>query len=253
MKRTCWSFLWHRVSHPFWHLALLLVLTGSALMGLGCVPPGARVNTAQSGPIKTCGPEGVIDDFEDNNNQINVVAERGGYWYTYADQKGSTIWPVQGDQGGTFTVVEGGHDSKYAAEMKGHLAPSSIVYAAMGLNFTDPKEAYDASQFVGVTFFAKRSASSTNKLFVKLPDGSTDPDGGICSACFNDYGTEISVGTEWKRVVLPFRDLKQEGEWGVPRRPHLTPSKLFAIHWEAKTSGAEFDFLIDDIAFICKG
>lgn len=233
---------------------LLSTLSLAMTVAAGCVPPGAKVTT---GPgemaLKECGPEGVIDDFEDNNNQITVVGERGGYWYTYADDKGSTIWPEQGDKGGTFTLVEGGNNSKYAVEMKGKLAPQSIVYAAMGLNFLDPKEPYDASKFVGITFFAKRSATSTGKLVVKLPDGSTDPDGGVCKACYNDYGTVLTVGEQWQRYVLPFRDLKQEPDWGVPRKPHITPSKLFAIHWEAKSSGAEFDFIVDDVAFICKG
>ena len=107
--------------------------------------------------MKECGPDGVIDDFEDNNNQINVVGDRGGYWYTYVDKEGSTVWPEPGDKGGTFTLVEGGHDSKFAAEIKGKLAGKSIVYAAMGLNFRDPKEAYDASMYEGITFWAKRA------------------------------------------------------------------------------------------------
>ena len=115
--------------------------------------------------------------MEDNNNQINVTGERGGYWYTYADKDGSTVWPVPGDQGGTFTMVENGHDSKFAAEMKGKLAGKSIVYAAMGLNFMDPKEPFNASAFEGITFWAKRAANTAGKLTVKLPDGNTDPDG----------------------------------------------------------------------------
>jgi len=41
----------------------------------------------------------------------------------------------------------------------------------MGLNFLDPKEPYDASKYDGITFFAKRAASSTGKLVVKMPDG----------------------------------------------------------------------------------
>src|SRR5262245_15416478 len=85
----------------------------------GCVPPGAKVAPPGTVPLKECGVDGVIDDMEDNNNQITVTGERGGYWYTYADKDGSTVWPVPGDSGGTFTMVEGGHESKYAAEMKG--------------------------------------------------------------------------------------------------------------------------------------
>src|SRR3982750_599268 len=111
----------------------------------GCVPPGAHVAPPGTVALKECGPDGVIDDMEDNNNQISVIGERGGYWYTYVDKEGSTVWPVPGENGGTFTMVEGGHESKFAAEMKGKLAGKSIVYAAMGVNFTDPKEAFNAS------------------------------------------------------------------------------------------------------------
>ena len=220
----------------------------------GCLPmPGAKVAPPGTVPMKECGPDGVIDDFEDNNNQISVIGERGGYWYTYADTKGSTVSPLPGDQGGVFTPVEGGHDSKFAVEMKGQLAGSSIVYAAMGLNFQDPKGPYDASMYEGISFWAKRAPNTAPKLFVKLPDGNTDPDGAVCSKCFNDFMTELTVGEQWKRFVIPFRDLKQEGTWGSPRRPHIDSSKLYAIHWQAKASGADFDFWIDDIAFVCKG
>ena len=67
------------------------------------------------------------------------------------------------------------------------------------------------------------------------------------------YGYTITIGDDWQRYVLPFKDLKQEPDWGVPRKPHMNAGKVYAIHWEAKTSGGEFDFLIDDIAFVCKG
>lgn len=239
--------------HAHMHSSFLILLAAAATLGGGCAPFGTRAQSDRPPSYKECGPDGLIDDFEDNNNQINVTDDRGGYWYTYADKLGSTVWPEQGDNGGTFTVVEGGNGSKYAVNMKGKLAASSIVYAAMGLNFRDPKEGFDASKYAGITFFARRGAASTGKLFVKLPDGNTDPDGAVCSACYNDFGTELTVGEKWTRFVLPFRDLKQEGAWGSPRRPHVDPSKLYAIHWEAKSSGADFDFWVDDIAFVCKG
>lgn len=231
------------------HVSVLYV---GAALSVGCTPFGQKAASDRPPSYKECGPEGIIDDFEDNNNQITVFDDRGGYWYTYADKEGSTVWPEQGDNGGTFTLSEGGNGSKYAVNMKGKLAAKSIVYAAMGLNFRDPKEAFDASKYEGITFYAKRGPGSTGKLFVKLPDGNTDPDGAVCTACFNDYGVELTLGDQWKRYVLPFRDLKQEPFWGSPRRPHIDRSKLYAIHFEAKASGADFDFWVDDIAFVCK-
>lgn len=233
-------------------LSVLVPLIGALGMVGGCDSFGKKPESEKPVAMKECDPEGQIEDFEDNNNQINLAGERGGYWYTYSDKEGSTIWPIEGDKGGTFTLVEGGNNSKYAATMKGRLAGASVVYAAMGLNFQDPKEPYDASKYLGITFFAKRSSGSTSKLIIKLPDGNTDPDGQVCSACYNDYGYTITVSEQWQRYVLPFRDMRQEPFWGSPRKPHIDPSKLFAIHWEAKTPGAEFEFTVDDIAFICK-
>jgi endoglucanase len=234
-------------------LALFAEVAVILACAAGCVPPGAHVAPPGTVALKECGPDGVIDDMEDNNNQISIIGERGGYWYTYADKDGSTVWPLPGDSGGTFTMVEGGHDSKYAAEMKGHLAGKSIVYAAMGLNFMDPKEPYNASTYEGITFYAKRAANTIGKLNIKMPDGNTDPDGQICSACFNDYGYAINVGEQWQRYVLPFNDLKQEPDWGAPRKPHIDRKKVYAIHFEAKVPSGEYDFFIDDIAFVCKG
>jgi endoglucanase len=214
---------------------------------VGCVAPGAR--NAGSIALKECGPDGLIDDLEDGNSQTAHVGGRGGYWYVYADKQGSTLTPS-----GTFESMEGGRDaSKYVAEMKGKLAGSSIVYAGIGLNFTDPKVPYDASKYEGITFFAKRAPNTIGKLTVKLPDVNTDPDGKVCTECYNDFGYTIDVGEQWQRYVLVFHDLRQEGTWGSPRKPHIDPRKLFAIHWEAKTSGGEFDFFIDDIAFVCQG
>jgi endoglucanase len=231
---------------------LSLLLPGIATASSGCTPFGVRPASDRPPVYRDCGPDGLIDDLEDNNTQISVFDDRGGYWYTYADKAGSNIFPEQGDKGGTFTMAEGGNGSKYAVNFKGKLASASVVYAAAGLNFRDPKEAFDASKYAGVSFYAKHGPGSTSKLSVKLPDGNTDPDGAVCSACYNDFGAEIEVGAQWKRYVLPFRDLHQEGSWGAPRKPHVDPSKLFAIHWESKASGADFDFWIDDIAFICK-
>jgi hypothetical protein len=230
-----------------------LLAAAVAASGAACVPFGTKPLVSSVGPLKECGADALIDDFEDNNTQIAVIGDRGGYWYTYADKQGSTVWPVEGDKGGTFTMVDGGHDSKFAANVKGHLVSKSDTYAAMGLNFLDPKGGYDASAYEGITFFTKRGSGSNGKLWVKVSDGNTDPDGGICSACFNDYQVQIEVGDVWQRVVIPFHDLRQEGDWGSPRKPHVDRGKLYAIHFESKTPGADFDFLVDDIAFICKG
>ena len=196
---------------------------------------------------------GQIDDFEDNNNQNNVVDNRGGYWYTFVDKVGSTVWPEAGEAGGTFTPSEGGYNSKYAANFKGKIGTAAIVFGALGMNFQDPKAAYDASKYEGVTFFAKRGPNSTGKVRLKVPDANTDPEGGVCSECFNDFGSDLNLTEQWQRYVIPFRDMKQMEGWGAPRKAHIDPTKIFGMQWQVNVQGADYDMWIDNLGFICKG
>jgi endoglucanase len=230
---------------------LLSALAFAAAATSGCLKPNPEA--AKGAAMKECGPTGQIDDFEDNNNQNLVVDNRGGYWYTFADKTGTTVWPEVGEAGGTFTPSEGGYNSKYAAEFKGKIGTAAIVFGAVGMNFQDPKSTYDASKYEGITFFAKRGANSTGKVRLKVPDKYTDPEGGVCSECFNDFGADLNLTEQWQRFVLPFRDLKQLEGWGSPRKPHVDPTTLFGLQWQVNVPGADYDIFIDNVGFICKG
>jgi len=197
-----------------------------------------------------CGPDALVDDGEDQNNQVIVQKGRSGYWYTYVDDNKSTIEPTAGKLGGTFTMSPGGaNGSQYAARMWGTLGPGGTVYAGMGMNFVDPKEPYDASMYGGVKFYARKGPGSTDKVRLKIPDISTDPDAGKCKECFNDFGVTFPVTEAWTEYVLPFELAKQEPYWG-DEFPRITPSKIYALQWQANTNGANFDIYVDDVAFV---
>ena len=101
---------------------LMLVLCAGALPVLGCVipPPQAPAaspgsaasignksggaTTAGVGVGKDCGPNGLIDDGEDGNNQNLPNDNRGGYWYTFKDKGTTTVDPPAGEEGGTFAM-----------------------------------------------------------------------------------------------------------------------------------------------------
>jgi len=236
-------------------LLLATATLSGALFGTGCITAaGKGASSSKGGALKTCGPEAVIDDFEDNNNQVTVIDGRGGYMYTFADKAGTTVWPESGDNGGTFTPSPGGHNgSKFAANFKGTLGTAEVVFGAMGINFQDPKGLYDASKYAGITFWAKRGSDSVAKVRVKVPDKNTDPEGGVCSECYNDFGVTLNLTEQWTRYTLPFKDLKQEPGWGQPHKPHIDPSTLTAIQFQASTQGASYDIWIDDISFVCAG
>jgi endoglucanase len=232
-----------------WAVALLASTGGAA----GCLVPTAAAKASGPPAAKECGPDGLVDDGEDGNNQTLPVARRGGYWYTFVDKAGSTVTPMAGEQGGTFAMTEGGaNGSKLAANFKGKIGTGALVFSGLGLNFVDPKDKYDASAFTGVAFFAKRGDESTGKVRLKVPDGNTDPEGGVCSECFNDFGGDLNLTTEWRKYVFPFQTMAQMPGWGAPRKPHVKPATIYGLQWQVNTPGAAYDIWIDDVQFVCR-
>ena len=211
--------------------------------------PGAAIGNTG---FKECGPEGLIDDGEDGNNQNLPNDNRGGYWYTFRDKKGTTIEPVAGEDGGTFAMSEGGHGSQFAARYHGKIGTGAPLFGGMGMNFVDPKAAYDASKYAGISFWAKKGENSTGKVRLKVPDVNTDPDGGVCTECFNDFGGDLNLTTEWKQYIFPWKAMKQMPGWGNPRKPHITPSKIYGIQFQVNVPSANYDIYIDDLKFICQ-
>ncbi|MFZ5890969.1 MAG: hypothetical protein ACOY0T_07955 [Myxococcota bacterium] len=242
-------------THSFATIAsIALAFTANA-----CIAPPPQGKPGEANPqatedsLKTCDANGLIDDAEDNNNQLATVGERGGYWYTFVDKAGSTVTPTAGDQGGTFTMQEGGaNGSRYAANVKGKIGTGETVYAAMAFNFVDPKGEYDASRYAGITFFAKHAQGSTAKLRVKVPDVQTDPAGKRCSECFNDFGFDLDLSPDWTRYVLPFSKMRQMEGWGAPRPSHIDPSQIYGVQFQVNQKGADYDISVDDIAFVCR-
>jgi endoglucanase len=202
--------------------------------------------------FKECTAEGLIDDGEDGNNQNLPNDNRGGYWYTFRDKKGTTIDPVAGEDGGTFAMSEGGHGSQFAARFHGKIGTGAPLFGGMGMNFIDPKGPYDASKYAGISFWAKTGDNSTPKVRLKVPDTNTDPDGGVCQECFNDFGGDLTLTKEWKQYIFPWKAMKQMPGWGSPRKPHVTPAKIYGVQFQVNVPSATYDIYIDDLKFICQ-
>jgi endoglucanase len=213
--------------------------------------PGAPI--AWPAGIKDCGPNGMIDDGEDGNNQNLPADNRGGYWYTFRDKKGTTVDPIAGEDGGTFAMTEGfGHASQFGARYHGKVGTGAPLFAGMGMNFVDPKAPYDASKYAGIAFYAKRGENSTPKVRLKVPDANTDPEGGVCTECFNDFGADLTLTTDWKLYIFPWKSMKQMPGWGNPRKPHITPAKIYGIQFQVNIPSANYDIAVDDLQFICQ-
>jgi hypothetical protein len=118
----------------------------------------------------------------------------------------------------------------------------------MGFSLTDPKDAYDAGKYGGLKFYAKKGAGE-GKIRIKIPDSNTDPEGGRCQECFNDFGASVGLTQEWTEYVLPFYLSKQESGWGDTFNS-IVPTALYGMQWQVNTPGASFDIWLDDIAFV---
>lgn len=232
----------------------LLALTSAlALSGAGCAglasPTSESVRNSKEGAACPA-PEALIDDGEDGQNQSAVVDGRGGYWYTFVDTAGSTVWPTAGAQGGTFEMSPGGaQGTAYAARFKGQIGTGTVVFVGAGVNFVDPKGQYDASKYGGISFWAKKGPGSTNKVRLKIPDAYTDPDGGHCSECFNDLGADFTLTEEWQLFTFPFKSLRQLPGWGRPRRFKVDSSTIYSIQFQVNDPGQPYDVFIDEIRF----
>ncbi len=234
-------------------LALAMLVVGAA----ACEPDASRspdANAVGAFDLGGCTLDAVVEDAEDNDHRTLDRQERGGYMYTFLDEAGSTVEPTAGRLGGTFSQGEGGaNGSMYAAHFSGTLASGSTVYAGYGLNFVDPKGPYDASAYEGVAFFARRGPDSTGTVRLKVPDANTDPDGGVCSECFNDFGADLELEEEWTQFVFSFEQLGQMQGWGEPRPGSVDSSQIYGLQFQVFSPGASFDIWVDDISFYgCK-
>lgn len=221
------------------------LLASAALAALACACNPLTANELNR--IGACAPEDIIEDAENGDSQAVIAGGRGGYLYTFVDDKGSSVDP--GPE--AFAPSPGGPaDSRFMIRVAGKLEAGGDNYAGVGLSFTDPKAPYDASAYQGISFFARAEAGTDPHLRVKLPDTATDPDGETCKECYNDFGVDFAVDEEWTRYVVRWSDLAQNTGWGDPRPSGLNTAAVYGVQWQMSTPGSNFDIQIDDVAFV---
>jgi hypothetical protein len=210
----------------------------------------ADLNTCRAGTRP--GDDGIIDDFEDGNNQVSLEGGRDGYWWTKKDDKGAAINPDP------FAPSEGGADkSDMALRAYGSTASGSEEAGYWGAGFganmlTGSGGMYDASKHAGISFKAKIAPGTVPNIRFSVGDVNTHPDGHMCRTCWNHFGKNLTLTTEWKEYRILFAEMHQRPFWGDPRPGAVNPSKILAIDW-AYVGGGPFDVSIDDVQFIdCK-
>jgi endoglucanase len=260
-----------RVSH--WLGSAFLALSMAACITSGPEPaspaPAAAAAKSSSTAVSSSSVEStakfcakghsedvLLEDMEDNDNRILVKDGRGGYWFSFRDDKGSTLTPDSDSQTSwckpppskIFPMAEGGAGgSKHSARFQGKLIKSDGQWAGVGLGIADDKGscAFDASKYKGVSFMAKGPA----KVRVRVPDVNNAPEGNVCKKCYNDFGVDIDLTAEWKEYTIPFESMTQQRGRGE-EVPHIAVEKIYGIMWMAYAAGAEFDVRIDNVKLV---
>ncbi|HVV53637.1 MAG TPA: hypothetical protein VHO06_28535 [Polyangia bacterium] len=240
--------------------------TGTTLCGSACVATASDVNNCGacgvacavgascSGGVCSAAActttNALIDNFEDGNNQIVLLEGRDGPDYTYADTTGTTITPAAGS---TFvSATPGNAGSTRAAHFNGKLSTAATVWAGFGMDFLAPKGLYNASKYAGISFYAKLgSSTASSAVRVKLPDRNTDPTGGVCTQCSNDFGADLTLTTTWTKYTILFANMTQQAGWGAPRPAAIDPTGVVAVQFQVTAPGATYDIWVDDVTFTC--
>ncbi len=224
--------------------------------GTSPVSSGGAGSINNGGGSSGAGGTGVlelVDDFETPDTYGGLSGGRVPVWYLFNDMTVGTQLPAlleMTPMPAEDEAVRPG--SSYA------LFTSSTGFSSWGsgvgvdLNNDTAKQIYDASDYVGISFYAK-VPGSYRVVRVNVPDVGTDASGGVCDAdageCSDHFGELISLTADWQRHDVYFSDLKQVG-WGLTRDA-LSLSEVYSVQFQI-AAGKDVELWIDDLNLIKK-
>ncbi len=228
--------------------ALLAVACITAPSGTSATAPAAPSANAASAKssgkrIAPCSDKRaaarLIEDAEDGDGSVLLDGGRSGGWFNYKDEAGSS---------NVFGIENGGaKGSQRAAHMKGELKTAEVIYAGMGISLgSDP---FDASMYKGVAFRARIGAGSSTKVRFTVSDVNTEPAGGVCKNCYNHFGADLTLTSEWADYRFDFEKLAQAAGWGDKFR-EIVPNAVFSLGWGVNDKGKPYDVWVDDVSFL---
>jgi hypothetical protein len=200
-----------------------------------------------------------IDNMEDGDNRILMRAGRIGYWYTYHDDTvGGKLNP---DQGVTVEMepIPGGRCGVTTSTRAMRLTGSGFnewgAAFAFSLKYMGMELPYDASQFKGITFWARVGETSVDSIRVAFGDQWSRPDGGHCTvdpksgpvACYDTFGSAVTMSQSWERHSVLFGQTEQRN-FGL-QRDTLDQTSLMTVEFATDPGAPVFDIWVDDVAF----
>ncbi|HEY8924039.1 MAG TPA: carbohydrate binding domain-containing protein [Polyangia bacterium] len=240
----------------------------TAVSGAGGAPVpgtggGGKGGASGAGAVGCTDPEpgvlDLVDDMEDGDALLLYRGGRSSVWYTYHDKTTGSLTP---DEGTTVTMepIPGGRCgiSNKAIRVTG--SGWTDWGAGFGFDFhydlgVSKEVAYDVSAYKGMTFWARIGEMSVNTVRFGIGDQWSRPDGGHCdltltsgaTACYDTFGSSVTLTTSWQRFVLPFDHLQQRG-FGWPEPNGLETTTAMNVEFAIPPSSPVFDIWIDDIA-----
>jgi hypothetical protein len=192
--------------------------------------------------------EELIDNLNDGDRFIPSVSGRAGAWSDSHDSSPSgKMFP---DPTTGFVASDSGDACrKFAAYTygSGYVLWGANLWVGLG-------GPYNASNYNGISFWAKIDTGTSAVVRVAFPDKDTQPDGNVCqtsvssgsTACYDHYGYRETLTSTWTKYTISFSQLAQEN-WGHAGTA-FDPSSLYEILFQIPV-GANFGVWIDDIAF----
>jgi hypothetical protein len=95
------------------------------------------------------------------------------------------------------------------------------------------------------------SGKGSGIVRVTLSDRNTDPAGGVCKWCYNGFGADLELSTDWQEHCLKLDALRQQPGWGDPHPPALAKDGVFTLAWQVSSPGEAFDVWLDDVRLVC--
>ncbi|MBN1606914.1 MAG: hypothetical protein JW940_09800 [Polyangiaceae bacterium] len=240
----------------------ILVAAGAVYAGtrhLLSTGAAKRASPAASEAAVRC-PPGLIDNRE--GSAITALPQcegRSGDWYEFQD-KASRTSMVFLPLGDTPDTPGAGRAVHAFGSCENTTRSDSVWGAGIGFDLSNPshdpkgKKPYDAlgRGFKGLRFKARAGISDTTRgavrvVSVRFPDINTDPIGGRCTTCWDDYRYSVNLDTTWRTYTILWSDLVHVGN-GDPNRP-FAANAIFSVHWRFLPSDV-FDLHVDDVEFV---
>jgi hypothetical protein len=229
---------------------------------LGGVTPQNTDDPTAVSHVGRCDPGAaidMIDNMEDGDGSIFLSHGRAGVWFSYNDEtnkddgSGKTQWPKVGAE--RFSMDEFNPPRTKNSRRAAHTRGEGYTNWGAGIGFDLlVQQPYDASHYLGITFFLRRGPGADSQVRLNVTDRNTSPLGGVCdgdqNGCYSDFGFDLNATDSWQEIRLKWADLSQPS-WALKRYAAIETSALYGIRFQARPS-LPFEFSIDDIAFLCE-